>query len=254
MLHGKRLKNSKMSLINHRYNDVVCISLREREDKYRYMLNQFEKHNIKVEWYRPVVPGYAAKLSKPYGEKYNQWDKNLVYFNPQFPNELGAMQSHYHVIKTALLEGKESIFIFEDDCAFHKDWDTLLPKYLDTLPADADGILLYSYMGKLEDQNIRVKPRWTKGFASWSILAYGMNKKAMEAYINIQDQQPMIADRATWTMMTSFGYNFYIASPPLVIPTKSLTSNIRGEDKNYDKVPGQGGNIFMLGINENDYK
>jgi len=239
-----------MSLINERYDKVVCISLKEREDKYEYMKSQLEKHKIEADFYRPVIPGYAAQLIRPYAEKYNDLSKNYVRFNPHFPNELGALQSHYTVIKTALLEGAESIFVFEDDCAFHKDWNELLPKYMNTIPDDAEGILLYSFMSKLEPQNIRVKPRWTKGFASWSFLCYGLNKRAMEGYIKFQDETPMIADRGSWTMMTFMDYKFYVASPPLILPSKTLTSSIRGENKNYEKIKS----IFILGIDETDYK
>jgi GR25 family glycosyltransferase involved in LPS biosynthesis len=240
-----------MSLINERYERVICICLKEREDKYKYAVAQFAKHDIHVEFYRPVIPGYAAKLIEPYADKYNDWSRMYVLFNKQFPNELGAMQSHYNVIKTALLDGVQNLFIFEDDCAFHKNWDEYLPKYFDTIPVDADGILLYSFMDKLQPQNIRVAPRWTKGYASWSIIAYGMNKRAMEGYIKLQDSQPMIADKATWIMMTQQGgYNFYIASPPLVLPAKQLTSNIRGENKNYELIKS----IYILGIDEKDYE
>jgi hypothetical protein len=77
----------------------------------------------------------------------------------------------------------------------------------------------------------------------------------MERYIAIADAQPMIADSITLFMMTNLGFNFYIATPPLVIPTKELTSNIRGENKNYGQTPMVGGgNIFMLGIDEKNYE
>jgi GR25 family glycosyltransferase involved in LPS biosynthesis len=243
-----------MSLINELYDRTVCISLQEREDKYTYAVNQFKKHNIDVEFYRPVIPGYAFKIIELYADKYNIPEKNHRLFNKKFPNEFGAMQSHYTVIKSALLDGCENIFVFEDDCAFHNKWEELLPKYFNTLPDDTDGVLLYSYMSKLEPQNTRVRPRWTKGFASWSFLAYGLNKRAMEAYINLQDKQPMIADKASWVMMSHLGFNFYIASPPLIIPSKTLTSSIRGEDKNYERAQFAGGNVFMLGVNANDYE
>jgi GR25 family glycosyltransferase involved in LPS biosynthesis len=243
-----------MSLINEKYDRIICICLKEREDKYKYALSQFTKHGIEVEFYRPVIPGYAYKLIELYADKYNVMEYNHILFNKHFPNELGAMQSHYTVIKSALLDGANSIFVFEDDCAFHKDFDDLLPKYFDTLPENADGVLLYSYMANLEPQNIRIKPRWTKGFASWSFLAYGLKKRAMEGYIALQDSQPMISDKASWIMMTQQGYNFYIASPPLIIPSKNLTSSIRGENKNYEKTQFMGGNIFMLGVDSNNYE
>lgn len=238
------------SLINERYERTVCICLKEREDKYQYISKQFEKLNIQSEFYRPVIPGYASKIVEPYADKYNDPTKNLILFNKQFPNELGAFTSHYHVIKSALLDGVKNIFVFEDDCSFHKDWDNILPKYLNTIPKDADGILLYSFMHMLNPQNVRVAPRWTKGFGSWSLLAYAMNRRAMEAYIKLQDQQPMIADRASFEMMTYQGFNFYAASPPLVIPSKTLTSSIRGENKNYEKIT----NVFMMGISPENYE
>lgn len=239
-----------MSLINERYSKVVCICLKEREDKYKYMLAQFIKHDIKVEFYRPVIHNYGRHFIELYADKHNILQQNHVLFNKSFPNEFGALQSHYTVIKSALLDGAQNIFVFEDDCAFHKDWDNLLPKYLDTIPENADGILLYSFMDRLLPENVRVKPRWTKGFASWSFIAYGLNKRAMEGYIALQDAQPMIADKASWVMMTHQGYNFYVASPPLLLPSKTLTSSIRGENKNYEKTKS----IFILGINEQDYE
>lgn len=239
-----------MSLINEKYQKVVCICLKEREDKYNYIKSKFEKYNIQVEFYRPVIPGYASKLIEPYSDKHNRYEINDIFFNKQFPNELGAMQSHYHVIKTALLEGVENLFVFEDDCSFQKDWNELLPKYFNTIPKDAHGILLYSFMDRLYPENIKVSSRWTKGFGSWSLLAYGLNKEAMEAYIKIQDDNPMIADRATLKMMTYMNFNFYTASPPLVIPSKTLTSSIRGENKNYEKIRS----IFMLGIDDKNYE
>ncbi len=242
--------NNMESLINTKYDKVVCINLKERPDKKEYMDKRFEEHNIKVEYYHPVILGYAKHFVEPYADKVNDYSKNWVLFNKHFPNEFGTMHSHYYVIKSALLEGVENLFVFEDDCAFHKDWDTLLLKYLNTIPENTDGILLYSYMSNLEPQNIRVARRWTKGFASWSFVAYGMNRKAMQGYVDLMDKTPMIADRGSWHMMTFENYNFFVASPPLVLPSKEFDSNIRGANKNYENTKS----VFVLGIDENLYK
>jgi len=64
-----------MSLINEKYERVVCICLKERQDKYEYSKQQFEKHNIEVEFFRPVIPGYSSKLIKPYADLYNRRDQ-----------------------------------------------------------------------------------------------------------------------------------------------------------------------------------
>ena len=77
-----------------------------------------------------------------------------------------------------------------------------------------------------------------------------MNRKTMERYIQIADATPMIADSITFQMMTNENFNFYVASPPLVVPAKELTSNIRGENKNYEQIR----TVYMMGINDNDYE
>lgn len=239
-----------MGALNGKYDKIVCINLRERPAKKEYMEAMFHKYNIlDVEFYHPVILGYADKFVNLYADKYNKPENNYVLFNKQFPNEFGTMHSHYHVIKTALLEGVENLFVFEDDCAFRKDWNTMEQQYLDSIPENADGILLYSFMDRLLPENVRVNARWTKGYMSWSLLAYGMNKKAMEGFVNFMDNVPEIADKATWSMMSHYGYNFYVASPPLVLPSRNFNSDIRGENKNYDKIPS----IFTLGINQEDY-
>jgi len=235
--------------LNEKYDKIVCINLKERPEKKVFMQKRFDKFNINVEYYHPVILNYAKHFVNLYADKVNIPEQHHLLFNKSFPNEFGTLHSHYYVIKTALLEGVKNLFVFEDDCAFHKNWHELLPKYLNTIPNDSDAILLYSFMSNLEPQNIRVAPRWTKGFASWSFIAYGMNEKAMKGYIKLIDSMPMIADKASWLMMNSGEYKFYIASPPLVLPSKEFTSDIRGENKNYDKIKS----IFTLGIDENDY-
>ncbi len=238
------------SLINERYEKVVCVCLQEREDKYKFMLNQFQKHDIKVEWYRPVIHNYIGKFSELYTNKYNNPSQGIILFNPQFPNELNVMQSFYHVIKSALLSGAESLFIFEDDFQMHNRWDELLPKYFEKLPVDHDIILLYSYQHELFPQNVRINSCWIKAYRSWSHIAVGMNKKYMQEYINQIDNVPRIGDLVTYQAQERF--NCYISIPPLGIPSKSLTSNIRGNNKNYDNPLFQ--NAYTFGLNQNNYE
>jgi len=238
-----------MSLINERYDRVVCICLKERQDKYEYSKKQFEKHNIEVEFFRPVVHNYIGKLSELYADKYNIPSQNKILFNKQFPNELSVMQSFYHVIKTAILEDIQNLFIFEDDFQMHKDWGELLPKYFEKLPKNADLIMLYSYQHELFPENTRVSSRWIRAFRSWSNIAVGMNRKYLEEYIKQIDACPRIGDVVTYELQEKL--NCYIACPVLGIPSKQFISNIRGNNKNYDNPLFQ--NAFTFGLNESMY-
>jgi hypothetical protein len=38
-----------MSLINEKYDKIVCINLKERPDKKEYMLERFEQYDIDVD-------------------------------------------------------------------------------------------------------------------------------------------------------------------------------------------------------------
>lgn len=236
-----------MGYLNDRYEKIVCINLKERKDKYEFMLAQFIKNDISVEWFHPVIHGYANKIVKPLV------DAKVAHFNVQHANEFNTMSSFYHVVKSAILDGAQSLFIIEDDFHMHKQFNELLPKYFDTVPKDADAILLYSYMSGLNPENIRVSSRWVRGYKSWSHIAIGMSKKYMEEFIKRIDRRPCTGDLISYEMMEQ-GFNVYIATPPLGIPSKLFVSDIRGNNKNYDKPQFMGGNVFMLGINEKLYE
>jgi len=230
------------SLLNQYFDKVVCISLLEREDKKEFMHQKFNNLNIEVEWYRPVIHEYNKKIINQLS------NTNVSHFNLSQPQEIGAADSHYTVIKTALLQGVEKLFVFEDDLLFNKNWDNLLPKYLDTILPNWDMMMFYSFMYNLEKENIRVRPRWTKAYNSWSLTSYGMNRNMMEEYIKFQDNYFTIADSVTYNLQNRNDLNIYITTPPLTIPNVSLGSNIRKE-MNYETTP----TILMLGVDKNNY-
>ena len=234
-----------MGYLNDRYEKIVCINLKERKDKYEFMLAQFIKNDIQVEWFHPVIHNYANKIVKPLV------DAKVAHFNVQYANEFNTMSSFYHVIKSALLDGAQSLFIIEDDFHMHKQFNELLPKYFDKLPADADIVMFYSYEHPLLPENIRVNSRWIKGYKSWSHLAIGMNRRYMEEYIKQLDAFPRIGDLVTYQAMEN-GFNAYVSYPVLGIPARRFSSDIRGNEKNYENPLIQ--NAFTFGLNYSNYE
>jgi GR25 family glycosyltransferase involved in LPS biosynthesis len=230
------------SLLNQIFDKVVCISLLEREDKKEIMQQKFNNLNIDVEWYRPVIHGFNKNIVKHLSNTENSK------FNSSQYNEIGTSLSHYNVVKTALLQDVKQLFVFEDDCLFHKDWETLLHKYFDTILPNWDMIMFYSFMYNLEKENIRVRPRWTRAYNSWSLTSYGMNRKMMEEYIKYADNFFTIADLVTYNLQKKDYLNIYVTTPPLTIPNVSLGSNIRKE-MNYENTPS----VIMLGVDKTNY-
>lgn len=231
--------------LNTEFDKVVCINLVNRPDKKAVMQEKFDKLGIEVQWFGAVPYGFASQIVGSLPPVQNDFPR----FNTRTPNEFGAAISHYTVIKTALLEGAERIFVFEDDVMFRKEFNDKFDKSYDALPADWDMFLLYSFMYKIQEPNVRVNARWIKSYQAWSLMAYGINKKGMEGYIASQDRMFQIADRSSFKMQEE-GFNVYSSVPTLCIPNPNLGSNIRGENMNYEKTK----TILNMGFGNENYE
>jgi GR25 family glycosyltransferase involved in LPS biosynthesis len=231
------------SPLNSYCDKVVCINLLERKDKKDFMQSRFDKHEINVSWYHPVKFGFIPSIAKPI------IDSKCGHFNAENPYEIAASISHYHVIKTALLEGVQKLCVFEDDAIFRKDYNEQLTKYLSTVPTDANGLLFYSFMYTLEPQNVRVNARWMKAFRSWSLLNYIFDREMMTEYIKRQDALFQIADKISYDIPNTSNLNMYVSTPALVLPSKELASNIRTV-KNYETTQ----TVTQLGVNTDLYE
>jgi GR25 family glycosyltransferase involved in LPS biosynthesis len=241
-----------MHILNKKFDKVVCINLVNRQDKKQAIEEKFNTLGIDVTWCQSVKYGFAPGVIK------TLVNSKIADFNIEQPNEMGAALEHYTVIKHAYESGLNSIFVFEDDCLFYKDFNSLLEKCLDELPDNWDMIMLYSFMYKISNENIRVNKRWMKAFNSWSLLAYGMNRNMMKAYIDEQDRLFQIADKASFRLQDR--YNVYISLPCLVIPNIKFGSDIRKEMNYAAKGPLRSTNneilipdILLNGMNKNNY-
>jgi len=217
-----------MNRLNKEFDKVVCVNLVSRADKKAKTEAKFNALGIEVEWFKAVEYGFAHSVVSSLPKSTSGFNR----FNPKQPNEFGAAMSHYTVVKTAYQEGVENLFVFEDDIMFRKNFNSLFEKYFDALPSDWDMFLLYSFMYNLQPQNVRVNSRWIKSYDAWSLMSYGMNRKAMEKYIKEQDALFRIADLASFQMQGK-ELNIYSAIPTLCIPNQNLGSNIRGDNMNY---------------------
>lgn len=232
-----------MHRLNKEFDKIVCINLAERPDKRETMQEKFDNLGIEVEWFTTVQYGFIPKIINPIIKS------KTGHFNLNQPYEIGAALSHYTVIKQAILEGCNNIFVFEDDIRFHKDFNTKLDLYLNDLHSNWDMIMFYSFMYNLLPENKRISKRWIKSFKAWSLMAYGMKKNIMEEYIRRQDNFFTISDAVTYKIQEDKQFNIYSAIPALCVPETQLGSNIRGENLNYKSNP----TITNMGYDENKF-
>lgn len=229
-------------MINEDFDRVVCINLASRKDKKSLSEERFRQNGIIVEWYHPVEFGFSSMVVE-------SLNKTQKHFNLGQPNEFGAAISHYSVIKKALADGIESLFVFEDDALFRKEFPEKYSRYMEELPGDWDMIMLYSFQYEILPKNERVNRRWIRAYRSWSLMAYGMRPRMMEEYIRFQDRNFEISDLVTYKLQERGDLNIYASVPTLCIPDTGISSNIRGS-MNYKTNP----TVLNLGYSDENYE
>ncbi len=219
-----------MLTINSIFDKVVCVNLVDANNKKADMIRRFKEQQIDAEFYTATKFGFANRIVTALNHT------KLGRFNEGMVNEFGATISHYSVIKTAFEQGINRLFVFEDDARFRKDFAAVFNTYLSNIPEDWNMILGYSYMQHAITPDIRINPYWIKSAKSWSLLAYGMDRTAMEHYIKSQDSRCCIADSISYLMTAENGIHCYVATPSLFIPDCTTGSSIRSI-MNYQIVP-----------------
>lgn len=229
--------------LNEWFDKVYCINLAERPDKREIMERKFDKLGIEVEWFTAVKYDFAPRIVPALVEK------NVSHFNVQHPYEIGAALSHYTVLKKALLEGHDQVFVFEDDVLFDKKFNEKVGKYLETAPEDANMLMFYSFMYEMLPQHQRMNSRWMRSYRAWSLMAYGMDSHMIKEYIKRQDAFFTMSDMVTYKMQDE-GFNVYSTIPSICLPDSTIRSNIRGDNKNYQNTP----TITNLGVSDDNYE
>lgn len=109
------------------FDSIFCINLERRKDRYEQAVNEFKKYNMlrDVEFVTGVD---GSTLSIP---KMISADNQLV-----SRGDIGCAQSHLKVAKLAKVRGLSNYLVFEDDVELHQNFNELLPKYMQQVPAD----------------------------------------------------------------------------------------------------------------------
>jgi len=130
--------------LNDYFDQIICINLDRRKDRWEESQLQFSKHNIKVK-------RYSAVDGNPMG-----WDsKNFAGKRTSLNGAMGCIASHTEVYQLAKENGWKNVLIIEDDCDFIENLNEIFEKSIKTLPNDWD--LLY-FGGVHETRNGKFIP------------------------------------------------------------------------------------------------
>jgi glycosyl transferase family 25 len=112
-----------MNKINKFFEEIHCINLDRRQDRWQECQQEFEKHNLLV-------------------ERFSAIDGKTLEKHPTLnPGQVGAIYSHRGVIELAKEKNLENILILEDDVQFDENLNIKFSEIYNRIPDDWDIIL-----------------------------------------------------------------------------------------------------------------
>ena len=184
----------------HSFDNIktVIINLKERKDKKEYMKDELKRTSIKYSFYHP--------------------DKNR---NPK----RGCLESHLHVIQTAIKENYKYLFIMEDDCKFIGNINSIqIP------PKDWDMIYFGGTVHRVVNNNYKGYSR----VQCWTTHAYIINLTNIELIndiLKVESYEEEI-DRY-YLQVIHKKYNAYMCNPMIIIQRDGF-SDIENREVSYD--------------------
>jgi GR25 family glycosyltransferase involved in LPS biosynthesis len=115
-----------MKTLNDYFDEIYCINLDRRLDRWHLVKQEFNKHSITVNRYS-AIDGKELNL---------QMFSNSENFETS--GQLACLISHYNIIKTAKYKNLSSVLIMEDDVVFSSDFNSQLEQKMDDIPENWD--------------------------------------------------------------------------------------------------------------------
>lgn len=193
------------------FEEVYCINLIEREDKYKYQVKQFLQLGIldKVIFHRDVKYPFVNNISTFLSNSHKFYIQKSAF---------NCTRNHYRIIKSAYLRGIETIMIIEDDNNFYNDIDTL-QHYFDNIPNDWE-ILRINCLRGAHEQKYFLKPEnnhklWDDVMIGiYGTGCYALNRIGMKKMIDWIDKRFDAIDEPLY-QYTQLKAKMYIPNIPL---------------------------------------
>lgn len=107
-----------MSFLNEFYDEIYCVNLDRRTDRWEDAQKEFAKYDIKVKRFSAVdgktLPMTAQQIINP--------------------NEMGCLKSHVAILAETVRKNYDRVLVFEDDIEFRNDPNVRTKQLADYLP------------------------------------------------------------------------------------------------------------------------
>lgn len=186
------------------FDNIYCINLNRRIDRWKLIEQRFKEKNIKVEKF-DAIDGYFLK------------DENGL-----SKNEMGCICSHLEIIKDAKKNGYKKILIFEDDVYFSFDFK----KRLQSLN-NLEWKLLYLGASQYSWNNIDTSKYFYHSEKTLGTFAYAVDASIYDDMIQELSKKDAPADGMLVEIQKKYYGHCFTMYPNIVI-ADVRTSDIRG--------------------------
>lgn len=215
--------------INEYFDQIICINLKKRPDRWKDVQKQFKKHNLQVTRFNAVD-----------GNPMGWTDKHFQLKKSSFTGAMGCLASHLDIYNLAKTNGWKNVLIIEDDCDFINDLNKIFDKSISTLPSDWD--LLY-FGGVHETRGGKFIPEnfneyFVKAKRIITTTCYAVNCKAYDTILDtiLKDKPDFICPIDTYLgAYIQPNLNTYAYHPPLAWQRASH-SDVQNGHRDYSEM------------------
>lgn len=226
-------------LWNTMFDEVYCLNLANRPDRWDGMSRKFKFFDLNVKRMEgipgKIVTGYWEMLSKVHDYHTN-------------PNNLACAMSHVSIWNNALATGKKKVLIMEDDVRIHRNSEKMTMDFMSGVPNDWD-LLYFGYIPLLannhrkyddtHDLNIwsynivdenRIGPNTVKADRLWNCNGYALSERLMKHLVEVYAKgYPKEHDRyLVEDIQTSSNWKSYGSNPQIIAGEDSYSDIIGG--------------------------
>ena len=118
-----------MKTLNDYFEEIHCVNLDKRTDRWEESLEEFEKHNIKSERFS-ALKGSDFPKDSVLGKRYRSIGLNS--------GQVGCSISHRELVKKIKSRNLNNALILEDDVEFVDNLNSIFPEMMNQVPEDWD--------------------------------------------------------------------------------------------------------------------
>lgn len=199
------------NMINEYFDNIYCVNLDRRPDRWEQVKSEIDKHGLIVERFS-AVDGNPNNIEKEPGI---------------LDGEIGCTLSHYNIILDAKKRGFDKILVLEDDVVFVDDLNAKFEEFIKQLPEDWDMV----YFGGNHQLPITpVNNNIFKITKTWTTHAYAIKSNLFDVVAELHRQCKKQVD--VYYAEIQPKYNCYVFKPHLAWQRDGF-SDIRNSHMSY---------------------